>query len=67
MEGLDMPKKDRAKSVGDKTYQHSDYYSNEQISKGLAETHEQVSDAYMEGTIAEERAKNSMEERLPRE
>lgn len=62
-----MLKKDRAKSVGDKTYQHSDYYSNEQTSKGLAETHEQVSDAYMEGTITEKSAKNSVDEQLPRE
>ncbi|WP_068675960.1 YozQ family protein [Oceanobacillus sp. Castelsardo] len=60
-----MPKRNKTKSVGDKTYQHSDYYRNEQTSKGMAETHEQVSDAYMEGTIGE--GANSLDEKLPRE
>lgn len=42
---------ERSKSVADKTYQYSDYYRNEQLSKGMSTTHEQVSDVYMEGTI----------------
>lgn len=34
-----------------KMYEPSDYHANTQLGKGLAETHEQVSDAYMEGTV----------------
>ncbi|WP_449539277.1 YozQ family protein [Ferdinandcohnia sp. Marseille-Q9671] len=32
-------------------YDPSDYQKNDQLSSGLATTHEQVSDAYMEGEI----------------
>ncbi|MFD1850993.1 YozQ family protein [Oceanobacillus bengalensis] len=41
-------------SIANRTYQYSDYYTNDQTSKGLAETHEQVSDTYMEGTVDQE-------------
>lgn len=34
-----------------KMYEPSDYQANTRLSQGLAETHEQVSDTYMEGTI----------------
>ncbi len=63
-----MPKKDRTKSVvGDKTYQHSDYHSNDQLSKGMAETHEQVSESYMEGSIEEHNITDGKDGKLPRE
>ncbi|WP_453990663.1 DUF4025 domain-containing protein [Bacillus nitroreducens] len=32
-------------------YQPEDYDKDDQLSSGLAETHEQVSDSYMEGEI----------------
>ncbi|WP_158737865.1 YozQ family protein [Alteribacillus sp. YIM 98480] len=41
----------RSKIDADKTYHPSDYTSTDQSSKGLASTHEQVSDTYTEGTI----------------
>lgn len=37
--------------VAGKTYEVEDYQSNETLSSGLATTHEQVSDAYMEGEV----------------
>ncbi|MFB4164510.1 YozQ family protein [Alteribacillus sp. JSM 102045] len=45
--------KNRQQSMknADKTYDPSDYSSSEPDSKGLASTHEQVSDTYTEGTI----------------
>ncbi|MEH7381543.1 YozQ family protein [Bacillus sp. JJ1533] len=33
-------------------YQPEDYGKNDELSSGLATTHEQVSDSYMEGEIA---------------
>ncbi|UJL46407.1 YozQ family protein [Virgibacillus sp. NKC19-16] len=43
--------KENAREVANKTYQRSDYEQNDQLSKGMAITHEQVSDGYTEGTI----------------
>ena len=40
-----------AEKVAEKTYKVSDYKSEDETDKGLANTHEQVSDAYVEGTI----------------
>ena len=40
-----------AGKVAEKTYKVSDYKSEDETDKGLANTHEQVSDAYVEGTI----------------
>ncbi|WP_067727768.1 YozQ family protein [Oceanobacillus damuensis] len=62
---------EKAKTVADKTYQYSDYYSNDQLSRGMAESHEQVSDTYMEGTIDRMEGKNKRDdheegEKLPR-
>ncbi|MCT8138170.1 YozQ family protein [Anaerobacillus sp. CMMVII] len=37
--------------VAENSYDPSDYQSNNEVDKGLAFTHEQVSDTYMEGTI----------------
>lgn len=42
--------KDFTKLAG-KNYDVLDYNKNDQLSSGLAQTHEQVSDAYMEGEI----------------
>nr|WP_048826331.1 YozQ family protein [Bacillus sp. B-jedd] len=46
-----MKMKKHENSIAGRTYDSSDYKGNDQISSGLAETHEQVSDAYMEGEI----------------
>ncbi|MBN6187637.1 YozQ family protein [Aneurinibacillus sp. BA2021] len=40
-----------SEKMGDRTYKISDYYTASQTSEGLAVTHEQVSDTYMEGTV----------------
>ncbi|MFD1337425.1 YozQ family protein [Oceanobacillus iheyensis] len=56
-------KTERSKSVADKTYQYSDYYKDDQLSKGMATSHEQVSDTYMEGTVDDQQTK---QEKLPR-
>ncbi|ASB61135.1 hypothetical protein SC22_11700 [Bacillus sp. A053] len=37
--------------VAGKSFEPSDYKGTTQLEKGLAETHEQVSDDYFEGTI----------------
>ncbi|RXT06394.1 YozQ family protein [Ammoniphilus sp. CFH 90114] len=37
--------------LAEKMYEPKDYQSNSTLNKGLAITHEQVSDAYMEGSI----------------
>nr|WP_295970726.1 YozQ family protein [uncultured Bacillus sp.] len=41
-------------------YQSSDYKRNQTVSKGLADTHEQVSDSYMTGDVStnQEKEKN---------
>jgi hypothetical protein len=48
-------KKDPQQSseIAGRTYESSDYQKNDALSSGLAETHEQASDAYMEGTVDE--------------
>ncbi|WP_163536389.1 YozQ family protein [Gracilibacillus sp. YIM 98692] len=40
-----------SEKVAEKMYDVEDYNSQDQTEKGLAITHEQVSDDYMEGTI----------------
>lgn len=57
-------KTERSKSVADKTYQYSDYYKDDQLSQGMATSHEQVSDAYMEGTV--ENNQSEKQEKIPR-
>jgi hypothetical protein len=37
--------------LAEKNYEVSDYKSNSELAKGLAATHEQVSDTYVEGTV----------------
>ena len=39
-----------ADTVAEQSYSPSDYKSNQEVEQGLAVTHEQVSDDYMEGT-----------------
>jgi hypothetical protein len=41
----------QSNEVAANMYHPSDYKSNNETEKGLAEAHEQVSDAYMEGTV----------------
>jgi hypothetical protein len=41
--------KGKAAEVADKFYEVSDYKKDDQLSKGTAETHEQISDDYMSG------------------
>lgn len=38
-------------NLANKHYEPADYKANNQLDKGMAETHEQVSDTYVEGTI----------------
>jgi hypothetical protein len=38
-------------NLAGRQYDVTDYVKQDQLSSGLAETHEQVSDAYMEGAI----------------
>jgi hypothetical protein len=38
-------------NIAGRVYDPSDYQKSDQLSSGLAETHEQFSDAYMEGEI----------------
>ncbi|MGJ9459189.1 YozQ family protein [Oceanobacillus sp. CF4.6] len=59
---MDKKINEKAKTVADKTYQYSDYYSNDQLSKGVAVSHEQVSDTYMEGTIDRLEGKNGRDD-----
>ena len=40
--------------IAERNYEGEDYKRNDQMSKGLAETHEQVSDSYMDGDNDEE-------------
>ncbi|MBG9588762.1 YozQ family protein [Cytobacillus firmus] len=46
-----MNKKDNIEgtNIAGRYYETDDYKRNDQLSSGLATTHEQVSDAYMEG------------------
>ncbi|GAE33758.1 YozQ family protein [Halalkalibacter akibai] len=41
----------KANEVAEQSYQPEDYQSTNEVEKGLATTHEQVSDVYVEGTI----------------
>lgn len=42
--------RNNAAKLGDRTYQPSENQAEDAVSKGLAETHEQVSDVYTAGT-----------------
>ena len=58
MERWDSMKKNNSSEIAGKTFDTSDYKSENQLEQGLAETHEQVSDDYYEGTIDQELGKN---------
>ncbi|WP_070119540.1 YozQ family protein [Bacillus marinisedimentorum] len=44
------PASQRAEKVAEKTYEPADYKSSEETERGLAVTHEQVSDTLVEGS-----------------
>jgi hypothetical protein len=48
-----LEKKDQNESteIAGRTFDTSDYQKNDALSSGLATTHEQVSDSYMEGEV----------------
>lgn len=48
---MDQKVPNDSQKVAGRVYDPSDYQKNDQISSGLAETHEQFSDSYMEGEI----------------
>jgi len=48
---LDKKNRNENTELAGRTYQPSDYKKNDTLSSGLATTHEQVNDAYMEGEI----------------
>lgn len=50
MPNKNTPDKENLNLAG-RYYEVEDYNGNDQLSSGLATTHEQVSDAYMEGEI----------------
>lgn len=50
MENKNAPNKENLNLAG-RNYEVEDYKGNDQLSSGLATTHEQVSDTYMEGEI----------------
>lgn len=58
-----MEKKNSTKvtDVAGRTYHVSDYHKNDEVSSGLATTHEQVSDTYAEGEIGAVTDKNSQQ------
>lgn len=41
----------RERDIAGRIYEPSDYKRNDEVSAGLAETHEQASDVYMEGEV----------------
>ncbi|WP_102029283.1 YozQ family protein [Salirhabdus sp. Marseille-P4669] len=60
-------KKNRQHSIGDRMYNPEDYDKKDQVSSGLAETHEQASDTLTEGTIdAKIERENGEAEDIPR-
>jgi hypothetical protein len=42
---------EKSAEVAEKMYEASDYKGSTDLEKGLATTHEQVSDTYVEGTV----------------
>lgn len=43
--------KEDSRNIAERNYEPENYLGNTQFDKGMAETHEQVSDDYHEGTI----------------
>ncbi|MFD2616475.1 YozQ family protein [Terrilactibacillus laevilacticus] len=48
---LDNQKETKSSEVAKKSYDVNDYKSHSELEKGLATTHEQVNDTFVEGTI----------------
>lgn len=48
---MEKKNKSETSNIAGKTYEVDDYQANNTLSSGLATTHEQVSDAYMEGEV----------------
>ena len=55
------------KDLADKMYNAEDYRSQDTAEQGLAITHEQVSDYYMEGTAGGVDDRNPENEQIPRQ
>ncbi|AST91836.1 YozQ family protein [Sutcliffiella cohnii] len=49
-----MENKDKSTDIAGRTYDVKDYNRSDELSSGLAETHEQVSDSYMAGETFQE-------------
>lgn len=52
---MSIGRKEQTQKIGNQIYHLDDYPNNDLLSKDLAETHEQVTDAYKEGTIDEKK------------
>lgn len=48
---MDQQVPKESQEIAGRVYDPSDYQKNDELSSGLAETHEQFSDVYMEGEI----------------
>jgi hypothetical protein len=48
---MDQKVPKESQEIAGRVFDPSDYQKTDQLSSGLAETHEQFSDAYMEGEI----------------
>ncbi|MGP4068926.1 YozQ family protein [Halobacillus sp. B29] len=46
-----MSKKQKIEQIAERSYESADYEKNDETSRGLSVTHEQVSDTMTEGTI----------------
>jgi hypothetical protein len=49
---MDKYKNSDSSKIANRVYDSKDYLKKDELSSGLATTHEQVSDAYVEGEIA---------------
>lgn len=67
MNVMDQKLSKESMKLSDKHYDVKDYDSKDQLSSGLAVSHEQVSDTYMEGTIdAKTELSNEEQMEIPR-
>ncbi|WP_419880998.1 YozQ family protein [Peribacillus sp. B-H-3] len=61
MEKDNKKQQNSSSEIAGKQFEVEDYKKNDQLSSGLAETHEQVNDDYMAGTI-DQKAKSEKEQ-----
>ncbi|MDX5475143.1 MAG: YozQ family protein [Bacillaceae bacterium] len=59
MENQPNKKQPSSESIAGRTYEVEDYQREDQLSAGLAETHEQVSDSYMAGETFQQQLENN--------